>query len=117
MQNGALRLFIGVGTYTPNAAVNGDTGWESIFQKQWHSISNQWYRIRNMDQFRLNYKIYQFSVHYGNYRHKYLALRVKQILQDNDISNLFEMHATNISKRYVKDKINEYIKTQQIGEW
>ena len=30
MQNRALRFFLGVGRYTPNAAVNGDTGWDSI---------------------------------------------------------------------------------------
>ena len=27
VQNRALIFFLGVGRYTPNAAVNGDTGW------------------------------------------------------------------------------------------
>ena len=30
VQNRALRFFLGVGRYTPYAAVNGDTGWDSI---------------------------------------------------------------------------------------
>ena len=30
MQNRALRFFLGVGRYTPNAAVNGETVWDSV---------------------------------------------------------------------------------------
>ena len=32
VQNRALRSFLCVGRYTPNAAVNGDTGWDSVWR-------------------------------------------------------------------------------------
>ena len=62
VQNRALRFFLGVGRYAPNAAVNGDTGWQSVFQRQWHSITNQWHRTKRMNPNRMNYKLYQWGV-------------------------------------------------------
>ena len=59
VQNRALRFFLGVGRYTPNAAVNGD----AVFQKQWQCCT-----IKVMDQSRLNHRIYQWSVNRGNFR-------------------------------------------------
>ena len=31
---------MGVGHYTPNAAVNGDMGWDKHIMKQWSSVIN-----------------------------------------------------------------------------
>ena len=35
VQHRAARFFMGVGRYTPNAAVMGDMGWESVEVRQW----------------------------------------------------------------------------------
>lgn len=43
VQSRALRFYLGVGKYTPNTAVNGDTGWEAIYRGQWRVI-DQWCR-------------------------------------------------------------------------
>ena len=40
VQNHALRFFLGVGSYAPNAAVNGDSGWDSIYLTQWRCVMN-----------------------------------------------------------------------------
>ena len=40
IQNRAMRFFLGVGKYTPTAAVSGELGWQPAFIKQWTSISN-----------------------------------------------------------------------------
>ena len=40
VQNRALRFYLGVGRYTPNKAVNGDTGWDTVYQKQWKVVVN-----------------------------------------------------------------------------
>ena len=117
VQNRALRFFLGVGRYAPNAAVNGDTGWQSVFQRQWHSITNQWHRTKRMNPNRMNYKLYQWGVYHGNNRHKNWAYRVKQMLEESGIGNLFETNVANISKRYVKEKVIGHIKTQEHDKW
>ena len=39
---------MGVGRYTPNTAVMGDMGWESVEVRQWDSIINHRHRLRSM---------------------------------------------------------------------
>ena len=34
------RYFLGVGPYTPNAAIMGDMGWSSTEVKHWDSVLN-----------------------------------------------------------------------------
>ena len=58
VQHRAARFFMGVGRYTPNAAVMGDMGWESVEVRQWDSIINHWHRLRSMDTNRLNFKVF-----------------------------------------------------------
>ena len=41
VQNRAMRLFLGVGKYTPNAAVSGDIGWPQPASRRWKSVSLQ----------------------------------------------------------------------------
>ena len=61
VQNRAERFYLGVGRYTPNAAVNGDIGWLSLLAKQWKSVVNQRYRINIMYDERLNKKVYKMG--------------------------------------------------------
>ena len=42
VQNRAKRLYLGVGRYTPNAAVNGDIGRLRPFTKQRKTVVNHW---------------------------------------------------------------------------
>jgi len=54
VQHRAARFFLGVGKYTPNAAVNGDIGWTPPIVKQWKAVITHWIRLSNMDTNRLN---------------------------------------------------------------
>ena len=47
VQNRAMRFFLGVGKYTPTAAISGDLGWQPAFIKQWVSLSNFWGRTHS----------------------------------------------------------------------
>ena len=49
VQNRAAGCFKGVGRNTPNAALMGDIGWKIVEIRQWDSVINHWYRLRNMD--------------------------------------------------------------------
>jgi hypothetical protein len=57
----ACRFFLGVGRYTPNAAVMGDMGWTPIYHTQWKIISSQWCKLVNMGQNRTNRKIFVWA--------------------------------------------------------
>jgi hypothetical protein len=41
----ACRFVLGVGRYTPNAAVMGVMGWIPIYHTQWKIISSQWCKL------------------------------------------------------------------------
>ena len=101
LQNRALRFFIGAGRYTPNAAVNGDTGLDAVFQKQWQCVMSQWCRIKVMDQSRLNYRIYQWSVNHDNFRSKNWPYRIKQMMDESNVGDLFAIGSENINKTFI----------------
>ena len=54
VQNKAARFFMGVGRYMPNTAVNGNTVWANRIVRQWSSVINNWYRIKAMNDHRIN---------------------------------------------------------------
>ena len=42
-------FFLGVGKYTPNAAVCGDMGWSPPFVRQWKTVMSHWYCLNDMN--------------------------------------------------------------------
>ena len=54
VQNKAMRFFLGVGKYTPVAAVEGDMGWEPSLIRQWSSIGRHLTRILRTPANRIN---------------------------------------------------------------
>ena len=52
----AARYFMGVGKYTPKAAVVGDIGWKPTIIRQWEVVIRQWLRMKAMGNDRLNRK-------------------------------------------------------------
>jgi len=57
VQNRAMRFFLGVGKYTPNAAVIGEMGWEPAYLKQWVCVGRQFTRLSITNSTRLNKRI------------------------------------------------------------
>ena len=56
VQSRAMRFYLGVGIYTPTAAVTEDMGLELAIVKQWKCVGNFWYRLCNMNNSRLTKK-------------------------------------------------------------
>lgn len=75
VQNKACRFFLGVGKYTPNAAVNGDMGWMPPHLKQWKATLSHWFRLSHMDNNRINNKIFIWS-HSMKQRYKNWCLHI-----------------------------------------
>ena len=61
VQHRACRFFLGVGKFTPNAAVEGDMGWIPAEVRQWNCVIRLWCRLKTMDVNRLNYKVYKWA--------------------------------------------------------
>ena len=53
---------MGVARYMPNTAVNGETGWMNPAVRQWSSVINNWYRIKAMNDHRINKKVNTWAV-------------------------------------------------------
>ena len=109
VQNRALRFYLGVGRYTQNTAVSGDTGWDTVYQKQWKIIINQWCKIRRMDQNRLNFKVYQRSSSTNNTRYKNWARNVKHMFDEVGLGCVFAAHSDAISKRYIQNTVTAHL--------
>jgi len=57
VKNRAMRFFLGLGKYTPNAAVLGDMGWIPPSIRQWTSVAAFWSRMSCTNSHRLNKRI------------------------------------------------------------
>jgi hypothetical protein len=53
-----MRFYLGVGKYTPINALYGELAWQPPQIKQWRCVSQQWHRFINMDNDRVNYKVF-----------------------------------------------------------
>ena len=58
VQNRAMRFYLGVGRYSPTAAVAGDMGWEPTIVKQWKCVGSFWSRLCNMENSCLTKKLF-----------------------------------------------------------
>ncbi len=64
---------MGVGKYTPNAAIHGDMGWVLPNQRQWFNVTKHWWRLMNMDADRLNKRIFLWTISMSGRRVKKLV--------------------------------------------
>ncbi len=49
VQHRACHLFLGVGKYTPNVAVEGEMAWSFPQQRTWAAVTRLWCRLPNME--------------------------------------------------------------------
>ena len=60
VHNRAGRYYLGLGRYTPNAALQEELGWKTPLQRQSSNIANQWSRLVNMPVSRLNKRVFNW---------------------------------------------------------
>ena len=118
VQHRAARFFMGVGKYTPNAAVMGDTGWESIYVRQWDSVVNYWYRVRGMETSRINFKVIKWAARRGVGRCNNWCSRVKKHFQTSGIVDMFlDTDINQINKEQVKESIKSRLNDEFLAKW
>ena len=101
----AAKFYMGMGRYTPNSAVHGDTGWKPTLVRQWLSVTSQWLQLKNMDTNRLNRKIFECAERNGNGRCQNWNYRVNKTLAEAGIS--YEPGVTN--SRMLKAILSAYL--------
>ena len=61
LHNRMCRYYLGVGIYTPNAAVRGDMGMCVPTERQWMTVLRQWCHLETMDDSRINKKVFVWA--------------------------------------------------------
>ena len=106
VHNRAMRYFMGVGRYTPSAALVGDMGWIPPLIRQWQSICNQWTRFAKMDSFRMNKQVFMYGLRMANDNCKNYMYRIKEYSIKINCVYCFDINCT-WSKEKVKGTVTE----------
>ena len=109
----AARYYMGVGKYTPNSAVYGDTGWKPTGIRQWHTVLNHWLRLKRMDGNRLNKKIFEWAEVNANGRCQKFNYRVNKMLEETNLQ--FQTGITN--PLTLKANLTEYLTNKFLNSW
>ena len=91
VQTRAARHFLNVGKYTPVAAVNGDTAWYSMECRLWKSVLNHWSRLVNMDNDRLNKRVFVWCDLKGKNSCRNWNFRVRKQFQKYNVQENYQI--------------------------
>jgi hypothetical protein len=114
----ACHFFLGVGRYTPNAAVMGDIGWTPIYHTQWKIISSQWCKLVNMEQNRTNRKLFAWAdeVSLKSKNIKNWNYVVRKHFTDSELAVYCNLNR-DIDKRFLNDLLMSkmFLKYTEVG--
>ena len=111
VQHRACRFFMGLGKYTPNVGIIGDMGWTLPIQRQWICVTRQWCRLINMDNARINKKVFEWSIDKSCHRVKNWSYRVSDFfkkLQMNHLLNIANSFDTHMVLSDMSSVLSEY---------
>ena len=69
-----MRFYLGVGKYTPSAALSGEMAWQPPAVRQWKSVVSFWARLCNTGSVRVNKRIALWASQRENNSQKYPGL-------------------------------------------
>ena len=109
---------MGIGRYTPNAAVNEDMGWERPSVKQKASIINNWYRVKKMDEQRLNKIIYKWAEFNARSSCKDSSFRLHKQFEKSGLNYVFNLvNVRDISKRFLVQQVQDTARVIVLIKW
>lgn len=116
VQNRAMRYFLGVGKYTPNAALAGEMAWQPPVVRQWKTIASYWACICNTRSTRINKRIAVWASVKAGTSCKNWFFSVKKQINDCNLVNCSDVNV-NVSKAYIVEGIQSYMTNKFIAEW
>ena len=114
VQMRASRYFLGVGKYTPNTAVLGDMGWDFPKQRIGVSIARLWCRLTNLNNSRLNKRVFTWAKHEPQGRNTWYK-RVCNMFMDIDENFCSTEHFHNV--RSTIANVNQMFHEKLLQEW
>ena len=111
-----MRYFLGVGRYTPNAAVYGEMAWEPPMVKQWGCLANYWSRLSCMRSDRLNKRIAQWASRKASVSCKNWFYNFKSKLSVLDLQ-MFNSIEVEISKSAFVANVKQCIMSEFTENW
>jgi hypothetical protein len=120
VHNKACRFFMGVGRYTPNAAVRGDMGWYTPKERIMTCVTRHWIRCHKQDSEFCNHQIFKWCIkaNHRQRRHINWCGRFSAIADNLGLAYLKEDE--QVQTRFKSDMIREFrqkIAGQVVGEW
>jgi hypothetical protein len=116
VHNKALRFFLGVGKYTPNAALAGEMAWQPPVVRQWKSIFTFWARLSNTNSSRLNKRIALWAHGKANNNCKTWYFRVKSKLFECRLSHFYDI-SNYVSKHAIVDSAICFLMDKYVCDW
>ena len=113
VHNRMCRYFLGVGKFTPNAAVQGDVGLRLPWQHQKLEMCRQWCRFVNMIDNRVNKRVFTWA---NNVNVKNWNYRVKQYLSCQDKEVYCDV-LSKIHKKSFLDEVRESTERENEERW
>ena len=118
VHNKACRFFLGVGKYTPNAAVQSDVGIFSPIVNQWINVTRNWCNMVNMASHRLYRKIMVWSwQHAVNGNCKNRIWKVLKYYKKNNLSDQRIISNNKLNKNDVLSRVAEIAMNNYVSRW
>ena len=113
VHNRMCRFYLGVGKFTPNAAVQGDMGLRTPWQHQKLEVCRQWCRLINMSNERMNKKVFLWCNEIAS---KNWNFKVKQFLTNLNREEYTEVDSPLESLPFIQD-ISECMEILNEQQW
>ena len=116
IQNRACRYYLGVGKFTPSAAVQGDMGWRVVSHSQWLAVTRLWCRLINMERGRVNSKIFRWAFYRSNNRARTWCFHAKSFYMNIGIGELCNIDRT-VKVSDILQKLDGLLDNYYQGKW
>lgn len=116
VQNRAMRYFLGVGKYTPNAAVIGEMAWQPPIVRQWKNISRYWARLSNIPSSRINKRIALWAYAKANNACKNWMYIVKSQISRYNLNQFCDINVSIPVHSFVDKMVNKHT-SLFINDW
>ena len=117
VQNRACRYFLGVGKYTPTAAVQGDMGWYVPLHKQFLGVARFWCRMYNMNNTRLNKQIFTWSKNKSSSKCKNAMFHIQRFFKQINIQVPEPNNEVNLNKRVFLSEVDIKLLEYCTSKW
>jgi hypothetical protein len=95
-----MRFYLGLGKYTPTAALYGELAWQPPHVKQWVSVARLCHRYHRMNRDRLNYKVYAYCYSRSSTRCKNWQFNFVEHLKLINLSHILDTCKVLSSRKF-----------------